>query len=582
MDNRDVAQILTEIALLLELAGDNPFKIRAYAEGARIIESQDLSVSELVRSQTLARIKGIGPTLSRQITQLVQEGSIPLHEELKAVFPQGVREMLRIPGLGPRKVKELFDKLGIKSIGELEYACHENRLLTLSGFGRKSQEKILQGIEQFKKFQGRFLFGGVYPLALTILEEIRGHSQTIQAALAGSLRRREETVKDLDLVAESRNPEDLMAYFTTMPLVDQILSQGPTKSSVLLKAGIQADLRVVNPGQFPYALHHFTGSKAHHKALRPLAKGLGYKLNEYGLFKAGRLIPCQDEAALYQTLGMSFIPPELRENWGEIEAAESGALPILVEEKDLRGAFHFHTQASDGTPTPAQWVRAAREKGLRYLGISDHSQSAAYAGGLKSSQLEEQRAEIDYLNQKQNQVHLFWGIESDILPDGSLDYPDRELSLFDFVIVSVHSGFNLTEAEMTRRIITAIENPRTTMLGHPTGRLLLARAPYPVDMNQVLEAAARCGVLIELNANPHRLDLDWRLMKKAKELGIKIAINPDAHHLDGLEDMAYGVGIARKGWLTKEDVFNTLEVDQIKSYFNHRKNTSSPPPVWMP
>ncbi|MBA4393565.1 MAG: DNA polymerase/3'-5' exonuclease PolX [Desulfobacca sp.] len=578
MDNKDVSQILNEIALLLELSGENPFKIRAYAEGARIIESLDLPVSELVRSQSLARIKGIGTTLSRQITQLVQEGSTPLYEELKAAFPEGVREMLRIPGLGPKKVKELFDKLGIRSIGELEYACHENRLLSLPGFGRKSQEKILQGIEQIKKFQGRFLFGGVYPLALALLEELRNHSQILQAALAGSLRRRKETVKDLDLVAESRHPEDLMAFFTTLPLVNQIVSQGPTKSSVLLKSGVQADLRVVGPGQFPYALHHFTGSKEHHTALRQRAKGQGYKLNEYGLFKGDRLVSCQDEAEIYQTLGMPFIPPELRENRGEIEAAENRSLPVLVVEKDLQGAFHFHTQASDGTPTLAQWVQAAREKGLTYLGISDHSQSAAYAGGLKSDQLEKQWAEIASLNQKQNQVHLFWGIESDILPDGSLDYSPDELARFDFVIASVHSRFSMTEADMTRRIIRAIENPYTTMLGHPTGRLLLARDPYPIDMDQVLEAAARNGVIIELNASPHRLDLDWRLMKKARQLGIKIAINPDAHHLDGLDDISYGVGIARKGWLTREDVFNCLEVDQIQSYFNHRKNTSFRPP----
>jgi DNA polymerase (family X) len=571
MDNKDVARILNEIALLLELSGENPFKIRAYAEGARIIESQDLPVSELIRSQALAGIKGIGSTLSRQITQLVLEGSIPLYEELKDAFPEGVREMLRVPGLGPKKVKELYTKLGIKSLGELEYACHENRLLTLSGFGRRSQEKILQGIEQIKKFQGRFLFGGVYPQALAMLKELQTHPQTIQAALAGSLRRRKETVKDLDLVAESRHPEELMSFFTTLPLVEHIISQGPTKSSVLLQSGVQADLRVVGPGQFPYALHHFTGSREHHTVLRQRAKHLGYKLNEYGLFKKDQLIPCQDETALYQTLGLDYIPPELREDWGEIEAAENGLLPVLLEEKDLQGAFHFHTQASDGTPTLAQWVQAARAKGLKYLGISDHSQSAAYAGGLTPSRLKEQEAEIAFWNKKQKDVHLFWGIESDIRPDGSLDYSPDELARFDFVIASVHSSFFMAEAVMTRRIIRALENPYTTMLGHPTGRLLLARDPYPVDMDNVLRAAAEHGVIIELNANPHRLDLDWRLMKKAKQLGIKIAINPDAHHLDGLDDLSYGIGIARKGWLTREDVLTTFDLAQIKTYFNQKK-----------
>ena len=552
---KNVAQILSEIAVLLELSGENPFKIRAYAEGARIIEAQDTPVSELVRSGTLSQIKGIGKTLSLQITQLIQEGFIPLHQELKAAFPEGVREMLQVPGLGPKKVKDLFEKLGIKSIGELEYACHENRLITLPGFGPKSQEKILLGIEQFKRFQGRFLFGEVYPLAVTLLEEIGHHPQTLQASLAGSLRRRKEIVKDMDLVAESAHPEEVMEFFTTLPLVDQIINHGPTKSSILTKSGIQADLRIVGPKQFPYALHHFTGSREHHMILRPRAKDLGYKLNEYGLFKGEDILPCKNEEDIYRILKLDYIPPELREGWGEIEAAENHTLPVLVEDKDIRGAFHFHTQSSDGTPTLSQWVQAADQAGLKYLGISDHSQSAAYAGGLKIDQLEKQGAEIAALNQKQKKVHLFWGIESDILPDGSLDYSDKELARFDFVIASVHSRFNMTEAEMTRRIIRAMENPHTTMLGHPTGRLLLARDPYPVDMNQVLEAAAHNGVIIELNANPHRLDLDWRLMKKAKELGIKIAINPDAHHLDGLADISYGVGIARKGWLSKRRCF---------------------------
>jgi len=571
MDNKDVAQILNEIALLLELSGENPFKIRAYAEGARIIEAQKSPVSELVRSGTLSQIKGIGKTLSLQITQLIQDGSIPLHQELKATFPEGVREMLRVPGLGPKKVKDLFEKLGIKSIGELEYACHENRLLTLPGFGPKSQEKILQGIEQFKRFQGRFLFGGIYPLASEVLERINKHPKTLRGSLAGSLRRRMETVKDMDLVAESAHPEDVMDFFTSLPMVDQILSKGSTKSSVLLDSGVQADLRVVGPKKFPYALHHFTGSKEHHTVLRARAKALGYKLNEYGLFKGEELIPCKKEEDIYRTLNLDPIPPELREDRGEIEAAENHTLPVLVEDKDIRGAFHFHTHFSDGTSTLSQWVQAADQAGLKYLGISDHSQSAAYAGGLKTDQLEKQRAEIAALNQKQKKVHLFWGIESDILPDGSLDYSDEELARFDFVIASIHSRFNMSETEMTRRIIRAIENPHTTMLGHPTGRLLLARDPYPVDMGQVLEAAARCGVIIELNANPHRLDLDWRLMKKARELGLKIALNPDAHHLDGLEDISYGVGIARKGWLSKEDVINCLDSEQMQSYLSSLK-----------
>ena len=469
------------------------------------------------------------------------------------------------------KYKELIDQLGLRSLGELEYAGHENRLVTLPGFGKKSQENILRGIEHLKKFQGRFLFGEAYPQAGALLEKIQKHPQTLRADIAGSLRRRKEIVKDIDLVAESRKPEALMDLFTSLPLVEQITAKGPTKAAVLLKTGIQADLRVVGPGFFPFALHHFTGSKEHHIALRSLANDLGYKINEYGLYKKEKPIACRDEAELYGHLGLAYIPPELREDWGEIEAAQGKKLPRLVEEKDLRGAFHFHTELSDGTPALSQWIQAAQTKGYRYLGISDHSQSAAYAGGLKSEQLKRQEEEIRRLNESQQEVHLFWGIESDIQPDGSLDYPDKELARFDFIIASVHSRFNMTEKEMTRRIVQAIENPFTTMVGHPTGRLLLARDPYPLDLDAVLQAAARRGVLIELNANPHRLDLDWRLMKKAKELGLQVVINPDAHHLEGLDDMAYGVGIARKGWLTREDVFNTREAQDVADYLEKRR-----------
>jgi DNA polymerase (family 10) len=353
--------------------------------------------------------------------------------------------------------------------------------------------------------------------------------------------------------------------------VEAVLAHGPTKSAVRLNSGIQADLRVVAPGLFPFALHHFTGSKEHHIALRSLANDRGFKINEYGVFHKEKPVACRDEAEIYRHLGLDYIPPELREDWGEIAAAREKTLPRLLEEKDIRGTFHLHTYRSDGTPTPDQWAQAAREKGYAYLGLSDHSQTAAYAGGLKAEQLREQEAEIRKTNAGRSDVRLFWGIESDILPDGALDYPVKELARFDFVVASVHSRFNMSEAEMTRRILRAVENPYTTMLGHPTGRLLLAREGYPVDMEAVLEAAARCGVIIELNANPHRLDLDWRLMKKAKALGLMIAINPDAHHLEGLADVDYGVGIARKGWLTREDVFNTLEMGKVAAYFEERR-----------
>jgi DNA polymerase (family 10) len=571
MDNREIAAVLNEISQLLELAGENPFKIRAFAQGARTIETQDRPAAELIHSGELARIKGIGATLSQQITDLVRDGETALHRDLKQRFPEGIREMLRVPGLGPKKVRELLERLNIRSLGELEYACHENRLAVLPGFGAKSQNNIIRGIEHQKTFQGRFLFGEAYPQAKGLLDRLTKHPAALRGAVAGSLRRRKEIVKDIDLVAESARPGELMGFFTELPVVGEVLAKGPTKSAVRLKSGIQADLRVVEPGAFPFALHHFTGSKEHHIALRSLANEQGFKLNEYGLFRKEKPVSCRDEAEIYRRLGLDYIPPELREDWGEIGAARGKTLPVLVEEKDIRGTFHLHTNRSDGVPTPIQWARAAREKGYGYLGLSDHSRSAAYAGGLKEEQIREQEAEIRRANAAQKDVRLIRGIESDILPDGSLDYPEKELARFDFIVASVHSRFNMTETEMTRRILRALENPYTTMLGHPTGRLLLARDGYAVDMEAVLEAAARNGVIIELNANPHRLDLDWRLMKKAKALGLKIAVNPDAHHLEGLADVRYGVGIARKGWLTKEDVFNTREAGEVAAYFEERR-----------
>ncbi|MCU0577923.1 MAG: DNA polymerase/3'-5' exonuclease PolX [Desulfobacterota bacterium] len=571
MENKEIAAVLNEISQLLELAGENPFKVRAYAQGARTIEIQDRPAVELISKGELARIKGIGATLSQQITELVRDGETALHRDLQKKFPAGIREMLRVPGLGPKKVKELLERLSIRSLGELEYACHENRLVTLPGFGEKSQQNILRGIEHLKKFQGRFLFGEAYPQAQELLSSLVGHPAASRGAIAGSLRRCKEIVKDIDLVAESARPGDLMDFFTSLPAVEEVLAQGTTKSAVRLRSGMQADLRVVAPGAFPFALHHFTGSKEHHIALRSLANDRGFKLNEYGLFRREKPVSCRDEGDIYRRLGLDYIPPELREDWGEIAAAREKTLPKLVEEKDLRGTFHLHTYRSDGSPTPDQWVQAAREKGYGYLGLSDHSQSAAYAGGLKAEQLRAQEAEVRQANGAQKEVRLFRGIESDIRPDGSLDYPAQELARFDFIVASVHSRFNLTEAEMTRRLVRAVENPYTTMLGHPSGRLLLARDGYPVDMDAVLEAAARQGVIIELNANPHRLDLDWRLLKKAKSLGLRIAINPDAHHLEGLADVHYGVGIARKGWLTKEDVFNTREAGEVADYLEKRR-----------
>jgi DNA polymerase (family 10) len=354
--------------------------------------------------------------------------------------------------------------------------------------------------------------------------------------------------------------------------VEDIIARGETKSSVMLASGINADIRVVADREFPYAAHYFTGSKEHNTEMRGRAKKMGMKLNEYGLFKGDKLIPCKDEAGIFHKLGLEFIPPELREAMGEIEAAERGELPVLLEENDIKGIFHVHSTYSDGKATIEEMAAAAKGMGFEYLGIADHSRSAAYAGGLSVSSIEKQRKEVEELNRSLKGFIIFHGIESDILPDGSLDYPDDVLNIFDFVIASVHSNFGLTEEQMTGRIIRALENPYTTMLGHPTGRLLLAREGYRVDMNAVIDSAAKRGTVIELNSHPHRLDIDWRLLRTAKEKGIQIAINPDSHEPDGMTDYRYGVGIARKGWIGKDDVINTMDARRMAEYLKKRKS----------
>ena len=386
--------------------------------------------------------------------------------------------------------------------------------------------------------------------------------------LAGSLRRRRETIKDLDLVAESDQPEEVMRAFIEGPGVERVVNHGATKSSVVLAGGIPADLRVVSRDQFPAALNYFTGSKEHNTRLRGRAKKMGLKLNEYGLFAEGseKAMDCRDEAAIYERLGLAYIEPELREDMGEIEASEAGELPPLIASSDLRGLLHCHSTYSDGRSTLAEMSQAARAAGYEYFGICDHSQSAAYAGGLKSQDVLRQHEEIERINERMKNFRVLKGIESDILGDGSLDYPDEFLERFDFVVISVHSRFQLSRAEMTRRICKALAHPAATILGHPTGRLLLRRDPYEVDLEEVFAVAAEHNVAVEINANPHRLDLDWRTLRSAKKAGCIFSINPDAHHTDGIADVEFGIGIARKGWLEASDVINTFGLEQFESW----------------
>lgn len=575
MDKKDVAAILNDISTLLELKGENPFKSRAYAAGARAIEGLEEDLLTVIKENRLREINGIGEGLAQKISELVLTGHLPYYDELKKELPAGLQEMLRIPGLGSKKIKLLHDRLGIASIGELEYACNENRLVDLPGFGKKSQDKILQGIGFVRKYQNQFLYSTAWEVAEPIFTTLSHMKQVTRASIAGSLRRKKELVKDIDIVVSTQDSTAVMERFTTLPQAENIIAKGDTKSSIITAAGIQVDVRTVSDQEFPYALHHFTGSKEHNIAMRGRAIHLGMKMNEYGLFKGARLIACTNEEAIFNALQLDYIPPELREDRGEIAAAEHHRLPRLVEERDIRGTFHAHTSHSDGTCSLKELVREAQQMGYSYLGIAEHSQSARYARGLTRERLMALFKEIDALNRQFTGFRLLKGTEADILPDGTLDYPDEILAECDFVIASVHSHFNLSEADMTARIICALRNPFVTMLGHPTGRLLLSREPYAVDMPRVIEAAAAAGVVIEINAHPLRLDLDWRQCQFAKTKGVKMAINPDAHNAAGLRDVSFGVNVARKGWLEPADVLNTLTLPHLLTFLEQRKKRAS-------
>ncbi|MFA5182417.1 MAG: DNA polymerase/3'-5' exonuclease PolX [Syntrophales bacterium] len=568
----EIIAILDELALLLEMKGENPFKSRAYVNAARSLEALDDDLDHVVREGRLATIKGVGEAISKKIAELATTGELKYYDDLKVAIPAGHFEMLKIPGLGPKKIHNLYERLGIETIGELEYACQENRLLDLPGFGSKTQKKILAGINALKHYQEHRLYAEVIAEAMDLRKFLAAQRGVVAADIAGSLRRGNEIVKDIDLLAATDDHLSLADAFASLPQAASVIAKGDTKVSITLRSGINADLRIVSPSQYPYALHHFTGSREHNTALRGRAKKLGLKMNEYGLFREEENLLCRSEEDIFAALGLSYIPPELRENMGEIEAAAAGQLPRLVEAADMRGVLHIHTRASDGADSLETLVREAKRRGYAYIGVSDHSQSAYYAGGLSPDAVRRQHESIDDINAGEEVFHIFKGIEADILPDGSLDYDDETLERFDFVIAAVHSHFQMTEEEMTGRIIKALANPFTTILAHPTGRLLLAREPYALDIHRVIDAAAAEGKVIELNANPLRLDLDWRHCIYAKKKGVKIAVNPDLHNLAGFDYMEGGVTIARKGWLEKGDCLNCLELGEIKAYFRRGRN----------
>lgn len=586
MNKAEIAAVLTDIATLLELKGENPFKIRAYVSGARIIETlSEEEIAERVQAGTLEEIKGIGEALAQKVGELHQTGKLGFYEKLKASLPPGLVEMLQIPGVGPKKIKALHEQLGIDSIAKLEAACKAGQVAALAGFGEKTQTKILEGIANRQAYGKRHLWFEAWAAAEPILAGLRQLPQVEQAEHAGSLRRRLETVGDLDFLVATRDPQPVVDWFVQCPGVKEVTAHGETKASVRLESGIQADLRLVPPEQFVFALHHFTGSKDHNVQMRHRALGRGLSMSEWGLVPAegegtakqkaeerGRKTTIKTEEQLFQALGLHFIPPELREGLGEIEAAEAGPLPRLLEEGDIRGVFHNHTTESDGHNTLEEMTRAAQALGWEYLGIADHSKASFQARGLDETRLAAQVAAIKKLNaSKKFTTHVFAGSEVDILPDGRLDFADDVLATLDYVVVSVHSSFKQSSADMTARIIRAIENPHATMLGHLTGRLLLERPGYEVDAEKIIDAAIANHVIIELNASPWRLDMDWRLWRRAAERGLMTSINPDAHSTGQLEWFRAGVAAARKGWLTKENVLNSRPLAEVKKLLSRRR-----------
>lgn len=576
-----MVDVLERIAQLLELKGENPFKVRAYRTGADVVRTHPDDIVLLAREERLDGIKGIGEALRDKLHSLAATGELPFYDKLRAEFPATIFELFDISGLGPKKIAALHKELGVASIADLKRVCEDGSAAKLSGFGDKTVEKLLEAMAFREQHADSFRMEEAAPAAMQVLDFLRDLPETSRAEVGGSFRRGKEVVRDLDFLVATREPVAVMEAFTAAPFVASVIASGETKSSIRLANGIQCDLRAVKNEEWAFALAYFTGSKEHNIQMRSRALAQGWTLNEYRLAPTGDDSPpapkhIHEERDLHRALGLDFIEPALREGSGEIEAAEKHTLPDLIELENLRGTFHNHTTASDGDASLEQMAGAARELGLQYLGIADHSKSSFQANGLSEERLLAQIAVIRRMNEQWKSegedFRLFAGSEVDILKDGSLDFSDEVLAQLDYAVASVHNVFNLPEAEMTARIIRAVENPHITMLGHLTGRLLLKRDACAVNVPAVIEACAATGTIIELNASPWRLDMDWRWWRMAVEKGVMCSINPDAHSTAGLQDLWHGIRTARKGWLTRADVVNCLPLGRIEEVLAEKRN----------
>jgi DNA polymerase (family 10) len=574
MDSRTAALALTQIADLLELRGENPFKSRAYRGAARAV--LDLGADDLLpllRSGELEASRGIGPASLGVLRDLAERGESEYLERLREGVPEGLFEMLRVPGLSTEKIHLIHQELGVQTVDDLAQAAEDGRLAGLKGFGPKTVEKLVKGIVRMREASAYRLIHRAMEEARRLREAVAEHPGVGRAIIAGSIRRRRELVRDIDIVAAcTSQPSEVGASFARIPGVSDALGVGGRSVSIRFVDGTILHLHCTEPARLGLALWFATGSEEHVREMTARAAARGLELHEDSLRdSAGREIPVADEVAVFDALGLAYIEPELREGLGEIAAAESNGLPTLVARGDLRGVLHAHSTYSDGKASIAEMSAGARARGYSYLGISDHSQSAFYAGGMSRDTVLAQHEEIDRYNESNPGVRVLKGIEADILVDGRIDYDEQLLDRFDYVIGSVHSRFGLDERTMTDRVLRALDDPHLTILGHPTGRLLLTREPYAIDMQAVLEKAAETGVAVELNADPHRLDLDWRLCREARRLGVSIEIGPDAHSVAGLDNMEIGVGIARKGWLAPRDILNTFSADEIVARATRRK-----------
>lgn len=562
--NRDIAAIFVEIADLLDIEEANPFRIRAYRNAARNITASSKNMAELVEEGfDLTTLHGIGEDLSEKIIEIVQTGELAFLKKLKKSVSSELEPLLKIPGLGPKRVRLLHEKLQIDSLHDLKDALQKGKLESLQGFGPKLIGNIAAGVEKKLYEEKRYRLFDVIPVAQAIREELRKCRGVIEIETAGSIRRRKETVHDIDIVASCEAGSDIMARFSALEGVDKIVMEGTTRSSVVLKSGLHVDLRVVPKNAFGAALHHFTGSKAHNIALRTMALKKGMKINEYGIFKGDRRIAGSREADVFESLGLAYVEPEMRENRGEIALAREHRLPRLIEAGEIRGDLHIHTDYSDGANTIREMALSAREKGYEYIAVTDHTKHLTIAHGLDEKRVRRQLEEIDRINEELKGITVLKSAEVDILANGQPDLPDSVLKELDLAVCAVHYQFNLSKKEQTRRILKAMENPHFSIFAHPTGRLIGLRDAYDVDIGMIIEACSQRGCILELNAQPDRLDLNDIHCKLAKEAGVPIAISTDAHSVKDLDLMELGIGQARRGWLEKEDVVNTKSLKEL-------------------